>query len=282
MGTLYLVSTPIGNLEDITIRALRILRSVPLIAAEDTRHTRILLHRYDISTSCISYHEQNKLHRIPTILRALEHGDVALVSDAGTPLLSDPGYELVSACITAHIPISPIPGPSAMLAALTASGLPTNQVFFLGFLPPRSSRRRTALTTLASLAATLVCFEAPHRLAATLHDIMTVLGDRRIVVARELTKHYEEFVRGTCSDVLTHFTTTPPRGECTIVIEPLHTYHAQQPNDSATHDMAFEHLRELHAQGMRGSDAARLVAQTYHIPKRVAYQLWLSLDDQDS
>ncbi|NJN66561.1 MAG: 16S rRNA (cytidine(1402)-2'-O)-methyltransferase [Chloroflexaceae bacterium] len=212
MGTLYLVATPIGNLEDITLRALRVLREVSLIAAEDTRHTRRLLAHYDIRTPCCSYHEHNKLSRLGEVLAVLAEGDVALVSDAGTPALSDPGVELVHACIAAGWPVSPLPGPGAPIAALVASGLPTDRFLFVGFLPRRGSDRRDLLARLGRLPVTLVCFEAPHRLRASLADMLAVLGDRRVVVAREMTKLHEEFVRATLSESQEHFQKHPPRG----------------------------------------------------------------------
>ena len=217
MGTLFLVSTPIGNLDDITLRALRVLREASLIAAEDTRHTRRLLMRYDIATPCIAYHEHNKLARLDDVLAALAHGDVALVSDAGTPAMSDPGFELVNACIAAGFPVVPIPGPSAPIAALVASGLPTDQFIYLGFLPRKGSERRALLQSLAEQPQTLLCFEAPHRIVAALEDMLKILGDRRIVVARELTKLHEEVLRGTAAEVLDGLGERV-RGEITLVI----------------------------------------------------------------
>jgi 16S rRNA (cytidine1402-2'-O)-methyltransferase len=196
MGTLYLVATPIGNLEDITLRALRLLREADLIAAEDTRHTGRLLAHYGIHTPQISYHEHNKLTRLDTVLQALETGNVALVSDAGTPGLSDPGYELVRTAIAHGFTVVPIPGPSALTAALVASGLPSDAFVYLGFLPRRQNDRRRLLHELCDERRTLVAFETAPRLAATLQDIEEILGERGIVVARELTKLYEEIWRG--------------------------------------------------------------------------------------
>ena len=201
-GTLYIVPTPIGNLEDITLRALRVLGEVDLIAAEDTRTTGRLLAHYDISTRQISYHEHNKLARLDEVLAVLAAGDVALVSDAGTPGLSDPGYELIRACIEAGYTVTPLPGPSAVVAALVASGLPTDSFTYLGFLPRKSSARRKALTDVGDNPHTLVLYEAPHRLLETLGDIFTVLGNRQVVVGREISKLYEEFRRGPASEVL--------------------------------------------------------------------------------
>lgn len=218
MGTLYLVATPIGNLQDITHRAVSILERVSLIAAEDTRHTRKLLEHYHIQTPLISYHEHNKLTRVDQILEALEHGDVALVSDAGTPALNDPGYELVRAVLDAGHAVSPIPGPSAPLAALVASGLPTDAFLYLGYLPRKASERRQLLKQVSDLSYTLIFLEAPHRLISALQDLQTALGDRRIAVARELTKLHEEIYRGAISQALAHFSAQPPRGEITLVV----------------------------------------------------------------
>ena len=199
MGTLYLVATPIGNLEDITLRALRILREVSLIAAEDTRHTRKLLTHFEISTPMTSYHEHSGPARTEAVVAALATGDVALVSDAGTPLLSDPGQALVRAALAAGHAVVPIPGPSAAIAALVASGLSTDQFTFLGFLPRKSSERRALLARFVQAPETLILYEAPHRLLACLDDLLAVLGDRQATLARELTKVHEEFRRGRLS-----------------------------------------------------------------------------------
>lgn len=217
MGTLYLVSTPIGNLEDITLRALRVLAAVDLIAAEDTRTVRKLLSHHQISARLTSYHAHSSPAKVEQILRALETGDVALVSEAGTPCLSDPGYPLVRAVIDSGYLVVPVPGPSALAAAATVSGLPLGALLFLGFLPRRPGRRRAALAGRREEAATVVLFEAPHRLRATLEDALTVLGDRRIAVCRELTKLHEEIFRGTIRTALDYF--QEPRGEFTLVIE---------------------------------------------------------------
>jgi 16S rRNA (cytidine1402-2'-O)-methyltransferase len=218
MGTLYLVATPIGNLEDASARCLRILRESACIAAEDTRQTGKLLAHYGIRTPMIPYHEHNKLVRIEAVLERLAAGDVALVSDAGSPGLNDPGYELVRAALAAGIPVSPVPGPCAPVAALTASGLPTDAFVYLGYLPRRSAQRKTLLKEFACERRTLVALETPHRLAESLADILAVLGDRRLAVARELTKIHEEFVRGTVRDAQAHFQAHPPLGEITLVL----------------------------------------------------------------
>lgn len=218
MGTLYLVATPIGNLEDITLRALQMLRSVVLIAAEDTRHTQRLLQRYEILTPTISYHEHNKLGRVGDIIEALTRGDVALVSDAGMPGLNDPGYELVRAVIDAGYPVSAIPGASAPLTALVLSGLPSDAFLYLGYLPRRPVERRKRLADVSKEPYTLIFLETPHRLLEAFGDIQKVLGDRPIAVARELTKIHEEVFRGSVSEATAHFTTQEPRGEFTLVI----------------------------------------------------------------
>lgn len=276
MGTLYLVATPIGNLEDMTLRGLRVLREAALIAAEDTRHARRLLHHYDIHTACLSYHEHNKLTRLDEILATLAGGDVALISDAGTPALSDPGFELVRACIAAGFPVSSIPGPSAPIAALVASGLPTDQFFYAGFLPRRSSERRALLSSLADLPATLICFETPHRLTDALADLLAVLGDRSIVLARELTKLHEEWLRLPISEAQAHFRTSPPRGEFTLIIAGATPIAA--PLDEQA---VIERLQTLQAEGQRGSSAVRAVAQEFGLSRRVVYQLWLTLVQDD-
>jgi 16S rRNA (cytidine1402-2'-O)-methyltransferase len=218
MGTLYLVATPIGNLEDISARALRILRESKLIAAEDTRNTKKLLTYFDIHTPLTSYYEHNKLSKLDAILNALQSGDVALVSDAGTPALNDPGYELVIAALKADHAVSPIPGASAPIAALIASGLPTDSFLYLGYLPRKSAERKKFAGQIANLPHTLIFLETPHRLLDALDDLIAELGDRSIAVARELTKLHEEIWRGSISGAKDHFTTHEPRGEFTLVI----------------------------------------------------------------
>ena len=218
MSTLHLVATPIGNLEDISARALRVLAEVRLIAAEDTRHTARLLQHYSIHTRCLSYHEHNKLARLEQVLAALEAGDVALVSDAGTPALNDPGFELVQAVLSAGHQVSPVPGACAPIAALVASGLPTDTFLYLGYLPRRQVERRRLLQSIATLPYTLIFLETPHRLLEALHDLAALLGDRQAAVGRELTKLHEEIFRGRLQQALAHFTAQPPRGEFTLVI----------------------------------------------------------------
>jgi 16S rRNA (cytidine1402-2'-O)-methyltransferase len=219
MGTLYLVATPIGNLEDMSPRAVRILRQARLIAAEDTRVTRKLLARFDIHTPLTSYFEHNKLTKLEVILAALAEGEVALVSDAGTPAINDPGYELVHAALAAGHEVRPVPGPSAPLAALAASGLPTDAFLYLGYLPRKSAERKALIEQISALPYTLIVLEAPHRLLAGLADLHALLGDRQIAIARELTKIHEEIWRGTLAAAIEHFTQNEPRGEFTLVIE---------------------------------------------------------------
>lgn len=219
MGTLYLVATPIGNLEDISPRGVRILREVLLIAAEDTRHTGTLLKHFDIKTPLTSYWEYNKLNKLDFILEKLSQGDVALVSDAGTPAINDPGYELVQAALASRFDVVPVPGPSAPITALTVSGLPTDSFLYLGYLPSKSSERRKSLLQISDLPYTLIFLESPHRIVDSLEDILSTLGDRRICLAREMTKLYEEYWRGQISGAIEHFKSKAPRGEFTLVVE---------------------------------------------------------------
>ena len=218
MGTLYLVATPIGNLDDITLRALHILESVPLIAAEDTRHTLKLLTHFGLRRQMISLHAKNEARQLQTIVARLEQHDIALVSDAGTPALSDPGVRLVSAAVAAGYPVVPIPGPSAVLAALVSSGLPTNQFTFLGFLPRKRGELERLIRETAQAKRSFVFFESPHRIVKTLDIMASALGPRSLVVAREITKLHEEFLRGTAATLLEHFAKSPPRGELTVVV----------------------------------------------------------------
>jgi len=218
LGTLYVVGTPIGNLEDITLRALRVLREVPLIAAEDTRTTRKLLAAHGIATPLTSYHDFTSPAKRRSLVDHLREQDLALVSEAGMPGISDPGYRLIRAAIDAGMAVVPVPGPSAIIAALVVAGLPTHAFHYLGFLPRRSGERRRLFARVAPSEDTLVMFESPHRLVASLGDMLEVLGPRPMAAARELTKRFEEVVRGTIAEVLEHFRATPPRGEFTLVV----------------------------------------------------------------
>ncbi|MCI0551609.1 MAG: 16S rRNA (cytidine(1402)-2'-O)-methyltransferase [Anaerolineae bacterium] len=219
MGTLYLVATPIGNLEDMSPRPVRVLREASLIAAEDTRHTGKLLKHFGIETPLTSYFEHNKLNKLDFILNKLVTGDVALVSDAGTPAVNDPGYELVKAALASNFDVKPVPGPSAPIAALTASGLPTDSFLYLGYLPHKTSDRHKFMGQVASLHYTLIFLESPYRIVEALEDILSILGNRQICVAREMTKMFEEYWRGNVSGAVEHFKSQPARGEFTLVIE---------------------------------------------------------------
>ena len=267
MGTLYLVATPIGNLEDISARALRILRQVRLIAAEDTRVTKKLLTHYDIQTRQVSYFEHNKLSRLEYILRALAEGDVALVSDAGTPGLNDPGYELVRAALQVGHQVSPVPGPASPVAALVASGLPTDAFLYLGYVPRKPSERRAALLRVADLPFTLVFLESPHRLRETLKDMQQVYGDRPVAIARELTKLHEEIWRGTLSEALSEWHAREPRGEFTLVIT------GAAPPTMWDEEQVRSALADLLAAGISRSEAARQVARQSGWPKSTVYAL---------
>ena len=270
VGTLYIVGTPIGNLEDISLRALRILGEVDLIAAEDTRRTRKLLTRYEINTPLTSYHEHNKLTKLDELLSTLQQKDVALVSEAGMPGLSDPGYEIIQAAIAQGIPVAPVPGPSALITALVVSGLPTDSFLYLGFLPRRQKQRRQLLALVARERHTLVAFEAPHRLRASLADLKDVLGDRRVAVARELTKVYEEVWRGSISQALAHFEDNPPRGEFTLVIEG-----AREERVTWDEGQVMEALADLLAEGVERKEAVKVVSDLAGWPKRKVYKVAL-------
>ncbi len=219
MGILYLVATPIGNLEDISPRALRILKEVKLIAAEDTRHSGMLLSHFGIKTQLTSYFEHNKINKLDLILNALAEGDVALISDAGTPAINDPGYELVKAALASNFNVVPVPGPSAPISALAVSGLPTDSFLYLGYLPHKTSERRKAIGQVSNLSYTLIFLESPHRIVDSLEDLLAALGDRQICAAREMTKLYEEYWRGSVSGAVEYFKSKEPRGEFTLVIE---------------------------------------------------------------
>ena len=269
VGTLYIVPTPIGNLEDITLRALRVLREAALIAAEDTRTTRTLLRHYDIRTPAISYHEHNKLTRLDAVLDALAAGDVALVSDAGTPGISDPGYELVRAAIARGVRVEPLPGPSAIVTALVASGLPTDGFVYLGFVPRKAAARADLLDSLADERRTLVAYESPNRLTDTLAAVQATMGDRPVCVARELTKIYEEFFRGTASAALAHYNANPPRGEIVLLIGGAHLIESAAWDA----DRVRAALAALRAAGVPLSRAAREVAARSGWPRRDVYAL---------
>jgi len=269
MPILYIVATPIGNLEDISFRALRILSGVALIAAEDTRKTRRLLSTYGIKTPLTSYHEHNKDAKLSYLLSRLEREDVALVSEAGMPGISDPGYELVVAAIERGISIVPIPGPSVLVTALAVSGLATNEFIYVGFLPRKKGQRRRLLEQIAEEERTTIAFEAPHRLVATLEDILGVLGDRRIAVCRELTKIHEEVFRGAVSAAIAHF--REPSGEFTLVIE------GKPKGERALTAPLEGELRRLSEKGLSAKEAVSRVAKATGVPKKELYKAWLRL-----
>lgn len=269
MKTLYLVATPIGNLEDISARALRVLREARLIAAEDTRQTRKLLSHFGIHTPLISYHEHNKLARLEEVLSELAQGDVALVSDAGTPALNDPGYDLVRAALADGCTVSPIPGPSAPIAALVASGLPTDTFLYLGYLPRKASERRSLLGKVANLAYTLIFLETPHRLLDALDDLQDVLGDRPCAVARELTKLHEEILRGSLSSARQHFSTVEPRGEFTLVVGG----HPPQTKSRWTEEQVRAALETARSRQQPATQMAREVSAMSGWPKKEVYRL---------
>jgi len=275
MGTLYLVATPIGNLEDMSPRAVRTLREARLIAAEDTRVTRKLLTHFDLHTPLTSYFEHNKLTKLDSILAALAEGDVALVSDAGTPTINDPGYELVRAALEAGYNVCPIPGPSAPLAALAASGLPTDAFSYLGYLPRKSSERRAFLRQVENMPYTLIFLESPHRLVDSLKDLEFSLGDRKIAVARELTKVHEEIWRGTIAGAREYFTQNEPRGEFTLVVEGRRTKDKQRwPEDKVM--IAIKTGLKLDESS---SALAKRVAQESGWERKEIYQHIISLQE---
>ncbi len=266
-GTLYVVATPIGNLEDITLRALRVLREVDRIACEDTRQTRKLLDRHGISKPLVSYHEHNEQARAEELLRELEAGkNIALVSDAGTPLIADPGYRLVEQARARGITVSPIPGPSALVSALSASGLPTDSFFFGGFLPAKKTQRRKALEAVKDFPATLVFYEAPHRIIDALEDIAEVLGPRPVSLARELTKIHEEFIAGQAAEVREGLSKRPSiKGEITLMIAKSDGAEAA----ALPMEAAFD---QLIAAGVSRMDAMKRVARERGLSKRQVYQ----------
>jgi 16S rRNA (cytidine1402-2'-O)-methyltransferase len=275
LGTLYLCATPIGNLEDMTFRAVRILKSVTLIAAEDTRHTRKLLSHFDIHVPLTSYHEHNKMAKGPELVEKLLAGDdVALVSDAGMPGISDPGEELVALAVGAGIPVVPLPGANAALSALVASALPTSRFMFAGFLPKTGARRKEILRALAIVPETLVFYESPHHLEKTLKDFLGAFGDRQTVVGRELTKIHEEFVRGSLSELQEHFRMRPPRGECTLVVSgcPESETKEAEPPDGASIRSEVENLVRA---GANKKDAIKQIASQRGLSRNKVYGLML-------
>jgi 16S rRNA (cytidine1402-2'-O)-methyltransferase len=281
-GTLYLVATPIGNLEDITLRALRILKEVDKIACEDTRHTLKLLNHFEIHRPLLSYHEHNELTRAPELVLAMEQGaQIALVSDAGMPLVSDPGHRLVSLCIRHRIPVVPIPGASALVTALSASGLPNEEFVFLGFLPNRGSERRRALERLRIEERTLIFYEAPHRIADTIADALAILGDRPACIAREVTKLHEEFRRGKLFELMQSLEEHPARGEITLLIGPPEQAESGGQVDTAK-SLAARVDELMHQAKLDRKEALKLAAKERGITRRDAYKQILDAGGNES
>ncbi|HEX2988183.1 MAG TPA: 16S rRNA (cytidine(1402)-2'-O)-methyltransferase [Chloroflexota bacterium] len=275
MGTLYVVGTPIGNLEDITLRALRVLKEVDLIAAEDTRKTMRLLSHFDIHTPQESYHRHSGTPKLERLLELLQTKDVALVSEAGMPGISDPGEPLIAAALEQGVPVIPIPGPTAMATALVVSGLPSDRFLFLGFLSRVRSDRQRFLRSVAALPFTLVLYEAPHRLLATLADLETVLGDRPAAAARELTKLHEEVVRGRISEIALVFKERAPRGEFTLVIAPPREGEVSSEQAAQPAVDLVAAARRLRAEGVEGKDGVKRLMESTGSGRRAAYQAWL-------
>lgn len=268
-GTLYLVATPIGNLQDITFRAIETLRSVDLIACEDTRRTRKLLSAFEITNKLVSYHEHNEQDRSDDLGKLLAEGrSVALVSDAGTPGINDPGFRLVNKAREIGAKVVPIPGAVAFVNAVVASGLPTDSILFGGFLPSKSSERKQRLSEVAGVYATIVFYESPHRLVKSLADCSEVLGDRRAVVARELTKMHEEFVTGSLTEIASHFAANEPRGEIVIMID------RERSGPAAVSEISFiKRFEELVSQGFDRRDAMKRAAKEFGLNRSEAYRL---------
>jgi len=273
-GTLYVVATPIGNLGDITYRAVQILNQVKLIACEDTRHTHKLLQHYGINTKTISYHEHNEHQRTHELLELIKNGDdIAVVSDAGTPTISDPGFRIVQAAALSGVTVPPIPGPSAVITALTVAGLPTDEFLFVGFLPSKATARRNKLKQLVSIEATLIFYEAPHRLAATLKDAASILGDRLAVVARELTKLHEQLRRGQLSELAQHYESQEtPRGEIVLLVD----RNAIKPATTTVQSTVADVVARLESEGMDHRVALKRAARELGLSRAEAYRQMLS------
>jgi 16S rRNA (cytidine1402-2'-O)-methyltransferase len=283
-GTLYIVSTPIGNLEDLTQRALRVLREVDLIACEDTRHTRKLLNHFGIDAKTISHHEHNERERANELCAMMVDGkNVAIVSDAGTPLISDPGYHIVNVAIEKGFRVVPIPGPTAFVAALSASGLPSDQFVFAGFLPARSGARKAKLDALRSIDATLVFYEAPHRIAPALRDAAETLGNRDAVVARELTKLHEEFIRGTLDELAGLFSQPDKtRGEMVLMIAGAQSSQNIDRSSTTPPEALIKRLNELGREGLDGKAALKQAARELGLKRDEAYRLMLAQKNRRS
>jgi 16S rRNA (cytidine1402-2'-O)-methyltransferase len=274
--TLYVVPTPVGNLEDITLRALRVLRTVDLVLAEDTRHTRKLLAHYSISVPLRSYHQYNKSAALDGVLHVLQSGDVALVSDAGTPSIADPGFELIGAAHEAGIAVDVLPGPSAAVTAVVAAALPAPGFLFVGFLPRKRTDRRGLLERTARLPYTLVAFESPHRLLDTLLDLDQLVPTRPVVVARELTKVHQELARGTAGELRLRFGDDPPRGEITLLVA------GTSDRVTSSQEDAWEEMVRLSRSGVGRAAALRTVTEECGLPRNEAYRMWLRAQDGES
>ena len=268
MSTLFLVATPIGNLEDFSPRGQRVLSEVSLIAAEDTRHSRKLLSHYDIHTPLTSYFDHSERHKLEKMLSELQKGDLALISDAGTPAINDPGYPLVRAALDAGHQVSPVPGPSAPIAALAASGLTSDQFLYLGYPPRKPRERQTSFQQIRDLPYTLIWLESPHRLSDSLEDLLDVLGDRQVSIAAEMTKKFERFFRGTLSQAITHFEQEPVRGEFTIVLAGA-DFEQEIWDESQVKSSLAKGLEASHPP----SQLARQVAADAGWPRRQVYDL---------
>jgi 16S rRNA (cytidine1402-2'-O)-methyltransferase len=270
LGILYIVGTPIGNLEDISLRALRVLKEVDVIAAEDTRHTQILLSHHNIHTALTSYHEHNEKTKAQDLVARLARGqNIALVSDAGTPTISDPGFRLVVQAIRAGVRIVPVPGASALTAVLSATGLPTDRFVFEGFLPAKKRQRRERLQTLRDETRTLVFYEAPHRLKDALDDIHELLGNRDAVLAREVSKIHEEFLRGPVNELVRALGSGDVRGEVTLIIS------GSAGESRVNEDLLKAEIRELQGKGLRVKEIAEVLGEKFGYPKKEIYRLAL-------
>ncbi|MDH3997846.1 MAG: 16S rRNA (cytidine(1402)-2'-O)-methyltransferase [Desulfuromonadales bacterium] len=275
-GTLYVVATPIGNLEDITMRALRILKEVNLVAAEDTRHSRKLFARYGIETPLISYHDHNEQQRQQELVERLQKGDdIALISDAGTPCIADPGYRLIAACHLAAINVVPIPGPSAVVTALSAAGVSTERFAFENYLPSKAKARQEFLKSVVGEPRTLAFYETPHRLQATLADFESIFGaERMFVVARELTKLHEEFFRGTIAEAVARFTHQPARGELVLILPPEQRRGPKRGMREALRELLYE-------SDLSRREAVKLIASEYGLSSSDVYRESLRLTEEE-
>lgn len=274
-GTLYIVPTPIGNLEDITFRAVRVLKEVDLIAAEDTRHSQVLLNHYGVRTPVTSYHEHNERSKARELVERLRQGtSVALLSDAGTPMISDPGYRLMTEAIAAGVQVIPLPGPAALTAALTAAGLPTDRFAFEGFLPAKKSERRRALEALRNDPRTLIFYESPRRLKETLADMAEIFGDRDVAIGREISKVHEEFLRGRILEIIAKIELQNVRGEITLIVQGAINGALVQEQQ------LISEVRQLAEDGMRIKEISELLSGRHRISRREVYRLALRLKER--